>query len=311
MRRPAHEIRAAAIVVGALAAAVAVVFLARSWASAEGGSYEPSRAVAATQLEPSSVLFGDPVTATARIVVDTRTIDPATISLEPSFKPFQAFATTRTLVRGVGKAAEVRYVFTIQCVTGACVNAMEQEQRGGAVRTVPIQLPAATVTALARDGSPVRLDATWPPLTVHSRLTADDVARGEPVAPTFAPAGDDSRASADTVGGVLTTLAIVLLIIAGLLTASVVLSRRRERQLRLPAHLGPIDRALALARHAISDGDLDGGRKALERASSELEQSGRVELAETAGRMAWSPPGPTVDEVEDLARLVRSGANGR
>ena len=87
--------------------------------------------------------------------------------------------------------------------------------------------------------------------------------------------------------------------------------RRRDRVLRLPPHLGAIERSLALARHALDDGDVDGGRKALERLSAELERGGRDDLADEVTRIAWSPPGPSEAELDDLTRLVGSSTNGR
>ena len=290
--------------------AVLVVIAARSWAEGDGGTYAPPETLVATRLDPPSALFGDRVEATARIVVDERHVDPRSIVLDPSFKPFQAFTSSRRVV-GVGDAAEVTFRFGLQCVTGACIRAMEQELRGGSVRPVPITLPRATARGRTNDGARVTIPVTWPTLTVHSRLTADDVALGEPSAPRFVAVDVDYGVSPDRLGWALVAIAVVLVGVAGVLVASVVAGRRKERVLRLPAHLGAVERSLALARHALDEGDVEGGRKALERLSAELERSGQDDLADQVTRIAWSPPGPSEAELDDLTRLVGSSTNGR
>ena len=86
--RSRNALWAGAVVLGALVVGAVVLLLARSWSAGEGGSYAPAETVVATRLEPPSILFGDPVDAIARIVVDERSVDPASVSLDPSFKPF-------------------------------------------------------------------------------------------------------------------------------------------------------------------------------------------------------------------------------
>ena len=300
----------AALSIVTVVAVTAVLLVARAWSSGDGGSYAPVATVTSTRLDPPSVLFGDRIDADARIVVDDRVVDPGSIVLDPSFRPFQAFTSRRRVTTGIGHAAEVRFTFTLQCVTGACIRAMERESRGGSVRVVPIELPKATARGRALDGSVVTVPLTWPTLVVHSRLTADDIARGDPVAPSFVATAVDYHVRPDRLAWALVGLAVALIVGAGVLVAGVVAARRRERSLRLPAHLGAIDRALALARHALDTGDVDGGRKALERLSAELERGGRDDLAVEVGRIAWSPPGPSEAELDDLSRLVGSATNG-
>ena len=302
---------AGAVVLGALVVGAVVLLLARSWSAGEGGSYAPVETVVATRLEPPSILFGDPVDAIARIVVDERSVDPASVSLDPSFKPFQAFVTTRRVLEGTGHAAEVRFRFRLQCVTGACIRAMERELRGGSTRTVPIELPEAIARGRTRERSAVAIPVTWPTVVIHSRLTAEDIANADPVAPRFVAPAPGYAVDPDVLAWLLVAVAVAAILTAGALIAAVVASRRRVRRLQLPAHLGPVDRSLALARHALETGDVDGGRRALERLSGELEENGLNDLADQAARLAWSPPGPSEPELDDLSRLVRSGADGR
>lgn len=302
--------RVAAVLLGTALVVTLVIVAVRGWSEGGGGTYAPPETIVATRLDPPSVLFADRIEATARIVVDERVVDPRSIVLDPSFKPFQAFTSSRRVTSGIGDAAEVRFVFGLQCVTGECVNAMEEELKGGSRRAVPIALPKATARGRTHEGVPVSVPVTWPPLTVHSRLTADDIAAGEPAAPSFVAVDVDYGVSPDRLGWALVALALVLFLTAGLLVASVVAGKRKERVLRLPAHLGAEERALALARHALGEGDVDGGRRALERLSAELESTGRDDLAGEVTRIAWSSPGPSEAELDDLSRLVGSSRNG-
>jgi hypothetical protein len=312
MRRPRRSalVTVAISAVGALVASSVAVVLARDWAGRDGGAFAPRRAIVATRLDPPSVLFGDAVQAVARILVDRREVDPASVSLDPSFKPFQTFAVDRVVTDGIGHASEVVFTFRLQCVTGSCIAAMEQRQKGGSARTVPIVLPAAVAQARGPTGADVRIPVKWPSVVVHSRLTAEDVALGEPSAPASFATPVDHRISPGLLGWSLVALAVLLVCAAAALVGSVLLSRRAERRLRLPANMGPVERALALARYALANDDLVGGRKALERLSGELERGGREDLAGDVARIAWSPPGPSPSALDDVARQL-NGEAGR
>jgi hypothetical protein len=301
----------AAVILGAVLIAVLAIVVARGWDEGSGGTYAPRQTLVSTRLDPQSALFGDRVDATARVVVDRRVVDPQSIVLDPSFKPYQAFMSSRRIESGVGHAAVVTFTFGLQCVTGECIRAMEKELKGGRTVPVPVALPKATARGLTNDGGRVAVPVTWPKLNVHSRLTADDTAIGEPSAPKFVAVDVDYGMSPDRLGWLLVGLAVVLVGVAAALIASVVSARRRERVLRLPPHLGMVERSLALARHAIDEGDVDSGRRALERLSEELERAGRDDLAQQVTRVAWSPPGPSDEELDDLTRLVGSSTNGR
>lgn len=303
-----------ALAVAAVALVVALVLLpvlARGWSGGAGGSYVPRASIVDTRLDPPSVLFGDQVTATARVIVDTAKVDPSSVTLDPTFRPFQAFDTRRMVRKGLGHAAEITFDFRLQCVTGACIRAMEREERGGRRRTVPIVLPKATVKARSREGERLALDARWPTVVVHSRLTAERIQNDTPDVAAFAPPPVTYSISPDVAGWLLIAAAAMLVLLAGWLAARSFASVRTGRRLRLPAHLTPVERALALARHALDRGDVAGGRKALERLASELGRGGRDDLARAAGRTAWSSGGPSVGSVDELTISVRSAGDGR
>ena len=303
---------------GAIAAAAAsmgvavilLLVLAAGWSGGDGGTYAPRDTVVATRLDPPSALFGDQVTATARVVVDSGVVDPDSVTLDPSFRPFQAFGMTRTVRGGIGRAAEITFAFRLQCVTGACIRAMEREERGGRIRTVPIALPTAKVKATSRDGESLAFDVRWPTLVVHSRLTAEEIQDGTPNVAAFAAPPISYSVDPDTLSWLLIAAAAVLVVVAGWCVARALASLRRDRPLRLPAHLTPAERSLALARYALDRGDVAGGRKALERLASELERGGQADLAQTAGRTAWSSGGPSLEVVDELSVSVRSSNGG-
>jgi hypothetical protein len=299
----------AAVAASVAVAVVLLLVLAPGWSGGGGGSYAPRATVVETRLDPPSALFGDQVMAIARIVVDAGKVDPASVTLDPTFKPFQAFDTTRTVRDGIGRAAEITFAFRLQCVAGACIRAMEREERGGRIRTVPIALPKATVRAKSRDGEPVAVDASWPTLVMHSRLTAEAIQDGTPDVAAFAAPPVKYPVAPDVLGWLLIAAAAVFVVVAGWFVARSLATVRRERPLRLPANLTPAERALALARHALDGGDMAGGRKALERLAAELERGGRDDLAQAAGRTAWSSRGPSMEIVDELTVSVRS-SNG-
>ena len=92
----------AAVVLATVVLVALTLVGASRWSKGEGGTYTPPETVVATRIDPPSALFGDRVEATARIVVDDRVVDPQSLVLDPSFKPFQAFTSSRR-VRDVGK----------------------------------------------------------------------------------------------------------------------------------------------------------------------------------------------------------------
>jgi hypothetical protein len=305
------RIAALAVGVAAAAAAAVLILVAVGWDDGSGGSYAPTETLVQTRLDPPSALFGDAVTATAVVLVDRRDVDPGTVSLVASFRPFQSFASERTVTDDVGHATRVTFTNRLQCVTGACLRAMETEEQGGRLRTVPIAFRKATVKATGTDGRPVSLTASWPTLVVHSRLTAEDIDAGIPTAPASPPPAVTYATAPDRLGWILAGIAAALLLAAGALAASVLWASQREKQLRLPAHLTPAQRSLALARHALDRGDVAGARKALERLAAELDRGGRDDLAQAADRLAWSSSEPSPEALDELALSVEGSANGR
>lgn len=298
----------AATVVGTLL--LVGVFAPRWWTGA-GGTYAPGEPLAtSTRVVPPRTLFGDPVTASVRVLVDARTVDPDSVRVYPDFRPYRVAAFTRELQHDVGHAVAVSYAFELDCVVVSCLTAFEVPDTEPA-RPKPLRFAAARVQARDREGAFVNARATWPELFVRSRLTPEEIAVGEPAVAPFAAPAVTWRVPPDVLGGVLVTLAALLALGGGYLVATGLRGAPAVRRLTIPAHLTPVDRALALARHAADQGDAEGGRRALERLAAELRRAGQPELAGTAGRLAWSPDAPTRVALDELETALGRSRNGR
>jgi hypothetical protein len=310
-RPAARRLGAVLVLVVTLAAVVLVVAVfAPRWWSGEGGSYAPPVPATAAHIEPSAALFGDVLTARATVLVDSRTIDPDTVRLYGRFAPYRIASTSRSVDENVGQATRVNYVFRLQCLTVPCLGAMEREGRDGRRITTPITFRSAALAAETRDGAQVDGEVRWPSVVVRSRLSADDVASGEPQAPRFRVPETTYRISPDTLAWLLVGATAVLALVGGVLVAGAVRGRVAVPRLRLPAHMSPVERALALARHAAAHSDTAGERRALERLATELRRSGDGELAVAVRQLAWSQREPTGEALDELAAELARMGNG-
>jgi hypothetical protein len=301
------RIAAAAVALVTVAAVVVLTgVVARGWWRGEGGAYAPRSTLVRTQITPTRSLFGEVLTAHAVVVVDPRRVDPATVSLDVDFRPFHIRSESRRVSTGLGRATVIDFRYAIQCVARSCVPV------GAAGRTraaaTAFQLTGSRVIARRRDGSRLTKRVAWPVFGVQSRLTADDIAMSTPKIDRPVPPPPVSwTISPDLLGGLALAAAALLVLGAGWLVASVVRGDTRPlRVLRIPAHLTPVERALALAEHAAARGEVDESRKALERLAVELRRGGTGTHAGEAEQLAWSARGPSPETVADLADAVRS-----
>jgi hypothetical protein len=302
--RSRGEVAAAAVAVVALIGLAAVLVVGHGWWSGKGGSYAPRRAVVSTDVSPSRSLFGQPLTARARVVVDPRVVDVKHVALRTDFKPYSVREESRRVRNGLGRAAIVEFAYTLQCTARPCL------PRGGG-RTAAaeiVKLPRATLTLPQRAGGSVTRKISWPAAAVQSRLTGDELGLSTPRAVRRAvPGAVTWRISPRLLAGLAFAGAIGLALCAAWLIATVV---RRDltlvRTLRIPSHMTPVDRALALAEHAAANGEVDESRKALERLAIELRRREAADQAESAERLAWSERDPSEASIHQLAETVRS-----
>jgi hypothetical protein len=296
--RTRGEFAAAVVALVALIGLVAALVVGHGWWSGRGGTYAPRRAIVSTDV------FGEPLTALARAVVDPRVVDVRHVALRADFKPYSVRDESRRVRDGLGRAAIVEFSYTIQCTARPCL------PRGGG-RTAAaeiVRLPRATLTLPQRAGGSVTRNVSWPAAAVQSRLTGDEIGLSTPHAVRrTAPAAVTWRIPPRLLGGLAFAGALVLALAAAWLIATVV---RRDltlvRALRIPSHMTPVDRALALAEHAAANGEVDESRKALERLAIELRRREAADQADNAERLAWSERDPSEASIHQLAEAVRS-----
>jgi hypothetical protein len=283
--------------------AVAAVALAL----APAASAAPPVQVAGT-LAPQAVLFGDPVTASVAVTIDTHQVDPGSVRLQASFAPYAAGPATRTVQRA-GNLAEIRLAIPLHCLTAACLVRGKHE---------PLALPPATVSYRLRTGVARSLPVSWPPLMRYSRLRPSELKadprkppgwRGDVTQPP--PVSYDT--SPDLLHGLFLGGGIALLVAAALLVATLLPGLPRLRRRRGP-QLSPLERALIVLETAWARGAAE-QRKALELLAAELETHGEPPLAGQARELAWSESLPAPETAEGLAASVRgvieTGRNGR
>ena len=302
--RTRGELAAVAIAVLAVLALLILTIFAHRWWTGEGGSYAPSRAIVSANVTPARSLFGEVLTAHARIVVDPARVDAKRVRLATTFKPYGVRRESHHISGGPGRAVVVDFAYELQCTSRECL------PRGGgrAAAAEVVQLPAGTATLPQRGGGSARRAVVWPAVAVQSRLTADEIGLSTPRAiATTAPAAVTWRLPPSRLAELSFAAALLLTLAAAwLLTTVVRRDLRLVRTPRIPAHLTPIDRALALAQYAATNGEVDESRKALQRLAIELRRRQEESQAKAAESLAWSAPGPSLATVDELARAVRS-----
>jgi hypothetical protein len=302
--RSRGELAAAAVALVAVIGLVAAVVIGHRWWSGEGGSFAPRQALVSTDVLPARSLFGEPLTARARVVVDPRVVDVKHVALGVDFKPYSVRSESRRVSSGLGRASIVEFSYTLQCTARQCL------PRGGgrAAAAEIVQLRRATLTLPQRTGGSRTRRVSWPPAAVQSRLTGDEIGLSTPhAARRAAPAAVTWGISPRLVGGLAFAGALLAALCAAWLIATVV---RRDltlvRALRIPSHLTPVDRALVLAEHAAAHGEVEESRKALERLAIELRHRQAAAEAARAERLAWSERDPSQASIRELADAVRS-----
>jgi hypothetical protein len=297
--------RIAAAVVALVAVASVVVLaavIAPRWWNGAGGTYAPGKTLVHAEVTPARSLFGQVLTAHARLIVDPRRVDPASVQLDVNLNPFHVRTELRKVTKGLGRAAVVDFTYAIQCVTRDCV------PLGKGTGAMDEQLKPATATYRGRDGVAGKAQVTWPVFAVQSRLTAEEIALSTPhIADGSTPPPVSWAVAPGLLGGLALGAAALLVLGAGWLVAAAAAGNTRlVRTRRIPAHLTPIERALVLAEHAAAHGEVDESRKALERLAEELRKRQAGAQADDAERLAWSESGPSPETVAELATSVRS-----
>jgi hypothetical protein len=268
-------------------------------------------------LSPRALLFGDTLTAQLEVASDSRRVDPSSVRIVERFGRYRPVAPPTLRRREIRGTEYLSWTATLRCLGVGCLPSGEGQTR--------VRLGPARVTySLVQDDVTVARTVVvrWPPVLVHSRVDAAELAardpRGEP--PWRADLGSfpavTYRASPTLIAAILYVFGAVLLISALALLRPVLmplLGRGRDREgVRLP----PLEQALELLERNGGGGDaVQAQREALELVAAELARRGEHELELSARRLAWSEAPPPYEDTRALALRVRrlngSGSNGR
>jgi len=246
-------------------------------AAAAPAAPAPLRVAAA--LEPSTVLYGDPVTAMITVAFEPGTISPATIRVVPSFAPY--VGTAGPVVHRLHTGA-LGYTYTLECVTDGCL------PTNGA-RTVRLRPVEVTAGAAHSSGA-------WPALRVSSRLSAGDLSGPVRFRSSASPPAPAYRVGPGLLAACLVAAAAACAI-AALAIVGIGLGRRRRRAAT------PTRTTLELAVAYVRDSAGRSGPDRRRALSLLAEATNRDEpaLAAVAGDTAWSRPAPTPADTGGLA----------
>jgi hypothetical protein len=290
--------------------AVLLTVYAPRWWSGAGGTYAPAKLTVATAVQPGSALFADVVTYRAHVLLDRREFDPSTVRLDASFTPFRIVSEGRSTRRLGARTARVDFTIRVQCVTVDCLRDAGLTEKNGAVLSSPVALQPARVRVARRNGTTATAVVTWPTVVVHSRLTPDQIRTGTPAVGPFPTPSVSYAVAPDLAGALLLGAGVLFALAAGFLLASALRGKPVPLRLRLPSHLTPLERALALVEVAAREETPVESRKALERLAAELRRSGHPDLTDAAQRLAWSRDEPSPEAVEELVGDVSRSMNG-
>ncbi|MBD0328718.1 MAG: hypothetical protein ICV64_01230 [Thermoleophilia bacterium] len=294
----------AAVVVAAAVVAAVLLLTAGTSPDDEG----PRELRVATDFDPRTHLFGDPVAARVHVELDTRRVDPADVRVRARFEPYSVMRRERDVSRA-GSLVVLREQFTLQCLIPACT------PRGFTLELAP---PPVRVDYRLGDGARRTASTPWPSSWVATRIVDADVPSGaDPRVPwpwryPRVPPAVSYRVAPTVAAAVAYGTAALLVLAAALLLAPEVrrllgVAVRREDPL---ARLSPPERALALLEGALAAGAPAEQRKALDRLARELRRRGDEDLAGAARRLAWSAA-TSGDEVRELRVAVARALGAR
>jgi hypothetical protein len=274
----------------AATAALGCLWLGASPAAAPARTAAVSPLAVVTSRAPTSIAFGDPVTAVLEIHYSA-TIALSSLRVAPSFDPFvQRSQPAVQLVH----AGLFRVRYSLLCLTDACLSTH-------GTRLVP--LGSVTVTGLAGSRA-VSAVGRWPGVRVSSRL-APSALSGK--ARFRVPAALPSPGYRIAPGNLEIVLiaAAVLCAAAALTLVPLSLRRVRGRTLR-ESNLSALELAIAYVRDSRTRPDPE-RRRALELLSETVASGGGdPELAAASARRAWSRHAPTPEDATAFAD--RAGA---
>lgn len=281
-------VRAAAVLLAALAA---LAVTARAGAAGSPLSVQ-------ARLSPAAAGFGEAVRAIVDVRLDPARVDPDSVALRGRFRPYLPDGPVRRSSAGSGR---LRLEVPLRCLRPSCLPRSE-----GATRAFRFAPSAVTYRAAGQERSAA---APWPTLHVRSLLTPADRLkprfriRLRPL-PAFGYGVSPGRAKWLVLGGA------ALCAFGALACLALAVRRRGAPAARRVSRLGPLERALAIVRHAAAAGPPRERRLALDRLARVLRGQVAGGLPDEAAQLAWSPDRPAPAALETLAdRVERRGGD--
>jgi hypothetical protein len=271
-------------------------------------------------LTPGTHLFGDTVTARVDVVVDRDHLDPARVRLQAAFPPYELVRKMQVDRKDHERYTRLRYTISLRCLARAC---LAGEVSPG-ITPAGGQPPSRRAERIFRfrpghlyydepgEEQPRHLRRVWwPRLETLTRISPSEpgltFALFTPFRTTISSMPDVSYRMSPTLFGVgLLLLAALLLALPGRFAWSWIRDRRQPVLAEEAPELTPLERALVLVEQTRESADGEDRRGALEVLAVELDMSERVEHAERARRLAWSPSEPTPEAADELVVAVRS-----
>jgi hypothetical protein len=309
-----RDVAVAALVVAvlAIAAALVVAFAVVGNDRPATGSTAPDDgpiAVSAS-VAPRVALFGDTISARVDVTVDRAKIDPDSVRVRGTFRPWTPIGEPRREREDSGSTSYVRTTFVLRCLSALCVPADETSRYDFKPAKVTYEPPAGGA------GERPVIDAFVPALFVHSRLDAASFTERDPLAaPWRADLVSLPAVTYRVTPWLLTALLSAggaLLILAAGVLGYPLLPLQREPPPEPPPPprpiLSPLEQALRLLETPPAE---DGGaarRRALALVADELATWGDRRLEGRARALAWSEDTPAVEATRALAATVRERA---
>jgi hypothetical protein len=275
-------------------------------------------------LSPPATLFGDPMEARVDVLVDRAKLDPSRIRFEPDFTPLEAVGEPSFTRRDIGGFTQLRYEWTLRCISFGCIKVIEGGPRvdtglpppttgsGGFGERKTVKLKSAAISYEQENGKKRTLRrVTWPDVQSVSRLNFADTSVtgiGFPFRASVTPLPDATfRVSPWLLGPVLLVVAVALLAFAAIVFWRVLRRKRAPVVEESGPELTPLERALQLVEWSCEQPNGADRRKALEVLAGELAADGRPDLVDDARGLAWSAAPPSPEAAATIVQKVREG----
>ena len=290
----------AGLVLVALAAAAAVLVLRGDGATDES-TLRPVRA--RTSVSDRIVAFGDTITARVDVALDRRQVDPDAVRVRATFGAWRRVGTTEVTRSHAGDATHVRVTYLLRCFKQACVPERD---------LLRFDFDPARIEFTNRAGGKGQIRASWPRVTLYTRVNQNDLANASPwrLDVSSPPAPSYSAAPGLVLAGVLGGALLLLAGAGGLAYAGWprnAVEPEPEPEPEPELRLSPLEQALELLEDAARANGAADQRRSLELVAEVLGERAEDEsLAASARALAWSPTPPLPDDTRRLAAQVRA-----